>query len=235
MTLDLGDTADLERWLDDAIRQRTEAHLAEALQRIAGKLYDRAQRYSAVDSGPSEIRDYVRADEVREPVTAHVDFDATGVAFLLAEALEHAAESPLPPTRGLATELVPVAPFADLPATLPELRMQSLSTEEAAARLGVNSSRVRQRLLARTLYGFKDGAVWRIPSFQFEAGRTVPGVEQVFPEIRPSVSPIAVARWFCVPWADLIVDEARETVVSPRTWLLEGRDPAPVVAQARVI
>ena len=44
-----------------------------------------------------------------------------------------------------------------------------------------------------------------------------------------------MARWFLLPWADLVVDEERETVVSPRRWLLEGRDPEPVVAQARVL
>lgn len=37
---------------------------------------------------------------------------------------------------------------------------------------------------------------------------------------------------FVLPWADLVVDEEREIVVSPRTWLLEGRDPRPVIAQA---
>src|SRR5688572_20316975 len=47
------------------------------------------------------------------------------------------------------------------------LLSESLSPEQAAARLGVNASRIRQRLGARTLYGIKDGRGWKLPLFQF--------------------------------------------------------------------
>ncbi|MCP3959443.1 MAG: hypothetical protein GY719_16460 [bacterium] len=87
--------------------------------------------------------------------------------------------------------------------------------------------------MARTLFGFRQDGSWWIPDFQFEGDRTVPGAERVLPQIQPSISPVAVARWFLTPWADLVVDEDREIVVSPKTWLLEGRDPAPVIAQAQ--
>ena len=236
-TLDPGLNPALERWIDDTIRRRTEARLREVLQRAAEEVRDRYRRYSVESSAAAEIRDHARADEVREPASAAVEPDPMNAALALAAILQQAAGGVGQPSERSwpAPERPAVAPLTDLPSTLPQLRQQSLSAAEAATYLGVNSSRIRQRLLARTLYGFKDGGSWRLPDFQFEDGRTVPGVDQIFPEIRPATSPVAVARWFRLPWADLVVDEENETVVSPRTWLLEGRDPAPVVDQARLL
>lgn len=239
-TFDPNSSPAFERWVEDTIRRQTDAHLREVLQQAAEEIYDRVARSAPAPSTPVEAQGYQRADEVREPAAAYVDVDPRSVAFTVAAALVHAVGAEVPggdlPLQAFQERPPAASPDTALPSTLRQLREQSLSAAEAAARLGVNSSRVRQRLLARTLYGFKDGASWRIPEFQLEDdGRTVPGVEQVFPEIRPSASPVAVARWFLLPWADLVVDEARETVVSPRTWLLEGRDPAPVAAQARVL
>src|SRR5438067_2007666 len=51
----------------------------------------------------------------------------------------------------------------------------SLSVAAAAARLGVDGSRVRQRLAERTLYGIKQPSGWRLPLFQFADGGLVPG------------------------------------------------------------
>jgi CheY-like chemotaxis protein len=55
----------------------------------------------------------------------------------------------------------------------------SLNAEQAARRLGVSTGRIRQRLLADppTLYGIRDGNVWRLPAFQFVGG-LVPHVDQ---------------------------------------------------------
>ena len=122
-----------------------------------------------------------------------------------------------------------------LPSSLQELQEACLSTDEAAKRLGVSENRVRRCLRAQTLYGFKDGSRWSVPEFQFDGSHVVPGVASVFPEVRRTANPVTVARWFVLPWEDLVVDEELETVVSPRTWLLEGRDPAPVVAQVQVL
>ena len=215
MTLDPSPNPALEQWIDDTVRRQTVARLREVLHHAAEEIHDRVQQYSLAASAPAEIRDPAQADEVREPAAAAVSFDPMSLASTVAEALEHAAGTveqtgthswPAP-------ELLTVAPITDLPSTLPQLREQSLSATEAAAYLGVNSSRVRQRLLACTLYGFKDGASWRLPDFQFENGRTLPGVERIFPEIRQTASPVAVTRWFWLPWADLVIDEEKETVV----------------------
>src|SRR6185437_1013413 len=53
----------------------------------------------------------------------------------------------------------------------------SYSTEEAAAILRVNSSRIRQRVSRepRTLYGIRLVREWRIPKFQFDGKHLITG------------------------------------------------------------
>jgi len=113
-----------------------------------------------------------------------------------------------------------------------ELREQSLSVEDAADRLGVNSSRVRQRLAARSLYGVKDGNAWRLPAFQFVTEGLVPGIEVVLRRLPPEVSPLAVARWLVTPNPDLTTRDDDEHPLSPRQWLLEGHPPEAAAALA---
>ncbi len=224
-------TPALEQSIDEVVRRKLEARLHDVFEQAAEEIYARIQRISG-DSYPTQTR--AQADEVREPVASYdLGLDLSHALIRVFERASRITDSAAQNRGVLAAETVETAP--DLPGTLMELQEQSLSTAEAAARLGVNSSRIRQRLLARTLYGFKDHSSWRIPEFQFEGDHLVPGVESVFPEIRLSASPVTVARWFVLPWEDLVVDEERETVVSPKTWLLQGRDPAPVIAQAHVI
>lgn len=117
-----------------------------------------------------------------------------------------------------------------LPSTLPEIAESSLSTAEAAARLGVNDSRIRQRLGDGSLYGFKFEGSWRLPEWQFEGAAIVPHLDEVVAVLGPDDSPVGVTRWFISPWADLLTEGG--VLLSPRRWLLEGRDPRPVVAQA---
>ncbi len=229
-------TPGLRRWVDDTVRRQVEARFHEVLERTAEELTTRLQKASGIAAYPSPVtgRETSRADEVREPTATAVDTAFKGLGYVVVQAFEHAADlldttSP----RELHFDLAESA--ADLPASLVELREQSLSTAQAASRLGVDPSRIRQRLGERSLYGFKDGTGWWLPEVQFDGDHIVPGVDQVFPEIERSVSPVAIVRWFVLPWADLVVDEECEIVVSPRAWLLEGREPAPVIAQARVL
>jgi len=65
------------------------------------------------------------------------------------------------------------------------LRATSLSAEEAARRLDVNASRVRQRLAERSLYGIKDGKAWILPAFQFRAEGEVPGLDAAVRRLKP--------------------------------------------------
>ncbi len=113
------------------------------------------------------------------------------------------------------------------------LRATALTTQKAAKRLGVNDSRVRQRLSERALYGIKAGDEWRLPAFQFARKGLVPGIDRVFPGLSRSLSPVAVHRWFHTPTPDLEAREGQARVLSPLQWLLSGNDPDVVAKLAR--
>jgi excisionase family DNA binding protein len=106
-----------------------------------------------------------------------------------------------------------------------QLRAGSLTVEEAARRLGVNTSRIRQRLAARSLYGLKDGSTWRLPAFQFGSGGLVPGVNVVFKRLPADIGALAVARWFSRPNPDLTTRDDEERPLTPLEWLLGGNPP----------
>jgi hypothetical protein len=99
---------------------------------------------------------------------------------------------------------------------------------QAAGILGVDPSRIRQRLAARTLYGIKAKGAWRLPRFQFSEDGLVPHLELVLPRLREGVHPVGLWRWFVTPNSELTLDDEDETPVSPRAWLLQGLDPTPV-------
>jgi excisionase family DNA binding protein len=103
---------------------------------------------------------------------------------------------------------------------------------EAAKLLGVNDSRIRQRLGERSLYGIKDGGAWRIPRFQFRAKRVVPSLPAVLPAMPAELHPVAVKRWLTTPNPDLPLGPDDEAT-SPLDWLASGGDPAQVVALAQ--
>ncbi len=111
------------------------------------------------------------------------------------------------------------------------LLSESLSLDDAAKFLGVSPARLRQRLSRkeRTLYGIKDGRVWRLPRFQFErSGKLVRGIATVLPHVRSDAHVLAVKTWFSSPHQDLVVGENEEPV-TPLAWLSAGR-PAKDVA-----
>jgi hypothetical protein len=125
-----------------------------------------------------------------------------------------------------ATELGPVAGLA---AAHADLVKHSLSVATVAKLLGVDPSRVRQRIYAHSLYGFKHGGAWLVPAFQVD-GRTLrPGLNLGIAELSPQLHPVAVSRWFTTPNADLILgDEA----VSPIAWLSSGGPPELIASLA---
>lgn len=113
----------------------------------------------------------------------------------------------------------------------------ALSVREVAKLLDVNTSRIRQRLSQeRTLYGLKSQSQWLVPTFQFDNGRVIPGVDEVISSLPGSLSPVAVLSWFVSPNPDLELEleppgpETRR--LSPREWLLAGYDPKVVAALA---
>jgi hypothetical protein len=118
----------------------------------------------------------------------------------------------------------------------------ALTIKAVAAALGRNESRVRQRLLERSLYGIRRGRNWLLPRFQFQVEdrqgtpavkAVVPGIERVLPVLGPELHPVTVWRWFTAPSTELVDDAAPDKPISPRDWLLAGRDPKPVKDLAR--
>ncbi len=126
-------------------------------------------------------------------------------------------------------ELAPLSPerskrLAQTVAEYAVLQNTSLTAGETAQKLGVDSSRVRQLLAARKIYGLQVRGAWKIPIFQFADDRLLPGLEEVVPALSTDLHPIGVYHWFTSPNADLVPEElGRE--VSPREWLLTGHSP----------
>ena len=114
---------------------------------------------------------------------------------------------------------------AQIASAYQQLRTGSLSVEEAARRLGVNTSRIRQRLADRSLYGIKDGNTWLLPAFQFCADGMVPGVDVVVRRLPPDIGAVAVTRWFSNPNPDLSTRDDDERPLTPLEWLLGGNPP----------
>jgi plasmid maintenance system killer protein len=112
----------------------------------------------------------------------------------------------------------------------------SLTVEQAANMLGVEDSRIRQRLTGKppTLFGIKLNSQWHIPAFQFEGNRIVPNIDKVISMLSPELHPLTVYRWLTNPNPDLIKDEGSddETVLSPLNWLRLGLDAGIVIDMA---
>ncbi len=106
-----------------------------------------------------------------------------------------------------------------------ELRDFSLTVDEAAARLRVNTSRVRQRLGERSLYGLKEGNTLAPAGLPVPSEGAVPGVGVVVRRMPPDISPLAAAQWFASPNPDLCTRDEDERPLTPLQWLLGGNPP----------
>ena len=125
-------------------------------------------------------------------------------------------------------------PLARTVADYAALLRRSRTVAETARLLGVNESRVRQRLGSKppTLYGWKLEGEWRIPDFLFERRRLIPGVSEVASRLDPAIHPVGFFRWFTMPDPDLATDGDRGNPLSPRLWLLSGHSPETVAELA---
>lgn len=90
----------------------------------------------------------------------------------------------------------------------------SFTVPEVAKMLRVDDSRIRQRLSSRTIYGIRLPSGWRIPRFQFDGERLLPGVDRVLPHLRKNLHPLELLHWFTTPSPDLVVGDD-ETPISP--------------------
>jgi len=99
-----------------------------------------------------------------------------------------------------------------------------LTTAQAAARLKVDPSRIRQRLTSDppTLYGIRVESGWVIPEFQFDGDRLVPGMADIVARLTPELHPMSVFRWFTTPSPDLAAEDLDDRALSPRDWLRSG-------------
>jgi hypothetical protein len=102
---------------------------------------------------------------------------------------------------------------------------RSCTVAEIATRLGVDTSRVRQRIYAGSLYAFKHRGGWLVPAFQLRRRKLVPGLDAAVSVLSPRLHPVAVSRWFTTPNPDLVIDDSS---VSPIDWLAAGAAPEPV-------
>jgi hypothetical protein len=109
----------------------------------------------------------------------------------------------------------------------------SYSTREAARFLDVDVSRIRQRIHERSLFGVEYEGEWRLPRFQLERRRVIPGLAEVLRALPKDLSALDIAEWFLSPNPDLELDD--DETLSPRDWLLRGKDPAAVAAIAALI
>ena len=123
-------------------------------------------------------------------------------------------------------------PLIRIQAQYMALLEESLSAAQAAKLLNVDVSRVRQRLRERSLFGIEHEGTWRLPRFQFERRRGIPGLASVLKALPEDLFPLNVVDWFVLPDADLQL-ENDSAPLSPREWLLSGRPVEPIVANAR--
>lgn len=112
------------------------------------------------------------------------------------------------------------------------LRDSALTVAEAAEVVGVDTSRIRHRLLARRLSGWKERGGWRLPAWQFTGGGVLPGLEAVLRAVPEDQPPLVVAAFMTTPQPDICIDGAP---VSPRQWLLASGDPEPVAQLASML
>jgi len=106
----------------------------------------------------------------------------------------------------------------------------ALTVAQAAKRLRVDQSRIRQLLSNGSLYGVKVRGEWRLPSFQFGTRGAVPGIQEALRDLPHDLHPVEVLEWFQQPDADL---EIEERPVSPLEWLRSGGSPERVGEMAR--
>lgn len=107
----------------------------------------------------------------------------------------------------------------------------SHSVAEAAALLGVDTSRVRHRLKEGRLTGWKDKG-WRLPTWQFVESGALPGLDVVLRAIPDDQPQLMVAAFMNTPQPDL---EINGRPVTPRQWLLAHGDARPVAELAATL
>lgn len=108
----------------------------------------------------------------------------------------------------------------------------SLTAAAVARMLKVDASRIRQRLREGSLYGFEHEGEWRLPRFQFERQKVLPGLAEVLAAAPADANPLEIVEWFLWPNPELERGESGPPW-SPRQWLLRGLPAARLAALVR--
>lgn len=95
--------------------------------------------------------------------------------------------------------------------------------------LGVDRSRVSQRVTDRSLYAFSAGDERCFPRWQLAGTKALPGLKVVLQAMDPALHPLAVDHWFTTPNVDLGIDAEP---VSPSAWLATAGNPQVVAGLA---
>jgi hypothetical protein len=145
-----------------------------------------------------------------------------------AESLSPAEEAVLREAGSLRRAMPPLEERASFRTQLllEQLLADALTVKDAAARLGVSESRVRQRIAARSLLAVERAGTWKLPTFQLEGGTDLPGLTDVLPAFPTDVHPAAVVLFLEAPSAELDVDGR---ALTPREWLMTGGPVSRVV------
>lgn len=109
----------------------------------------------------------------------------------------------------------------------------ALPTGEVAALLGVNASRVRQRVKERTLLALVNAGEMRFPAMQFHGGHEVPGLREVLPTLPEGLKPLEVLSWFALPTVELAAEDDKPR--SPRDYLLATGETEPVIELGKAL
>lgn len=104
------------------------------------------------------------------------------------------------------------------------LRATALPISEAARRLGVSDSRLRQRISEGDLLSIRgfDGRFHLIPTFQLTENGKLPGLRKVLSTIRPDAKLLTIYGFFMTPQPDLEDDDGN--AMTPVEWLRAGAD-----------
>lgn len=94
-----------------------------------------------------------------------------------------------------------------------------------AAALGVDRSRISQRLREHSLYSFAGPDDRYFPRWQLLGNRTLHGLKSVLGVLDPTLHPLTVDHWFNAASDEL---QVTRTARSPVEWLATGGDAARV-------
>lgn len=116
-------------------------------------------------------------------------------------------------------------PLAETAVQYAAIIESSLTTKEAATRMAIPESQVRQMIARRTLYSILLNNRRYIPIFQFEKdGPLVANITKVNAALSPDLHPVEVYDWFTQPDSDLFVGDDVDATMSPLSWLRSGGD-----------